>query len=276
MRTALESNSYGKSSVRLSKVVRGAARHELIELTVDISLEGDFAASYEGGDNRNVVATDSMKNTVYVLAAENRFTCGEEFAPLLGRHFVQTYPQVKRAAVRVEQDVWERIDRITFVGAGAERRVCNVSCEKGQCDLTAGIAGLKVLKTTDSEFKDFVTDRYRTLKDTGDRILASMVDATWSYGAVTVDGDAAYAAIRAAMLKAFAGHHSLSVQQTLLEMGKAALSACPQMTWIDIAMPNQHRIPFDLRPFGLENKNEIFVTTSEPYGLIRGRVRRDS
>ncbi len=32
-------------------------------------------------------------------------------------------------------------------------------------------------------------------------------------------------------------------------------------------MPNKHRLLVDLSPFGLENANEIFVATDEPYGL---------
>ena len=90
----LGQNSYGKSGIRLTKVVRNGPRHELFEITANIQLEGDFAAAYCEGDNRNCIATDSLKNTVYVLAKEQRFESIEQFALILVRHF-----QIGRAHV---------------------------------------------------------------------------------------------------------------------------------------------------------------------------------
>ena len=70
-----------------------------------------------------------------------------------------------------------------------------------------------------------------------------------------------------------AEHDSLSVQHTLYAMGEAVLETV-DVEEIHIAMPNLHHLPVDLTPFGLENRNEIFVATREPYGLIEGTVRR--
>ena len=75
------------------------------------------------------------------------------------------------------------------------------------------------------------------------------------------------------MVDVFARHESLAVQQTLHAMGHAA---CPEVSEITLEMPNKHRIPIDLMPFGIQNKNEIFVMTSEPYGLIRAMLRRET
>jgi urate oxidase len=131
-----------------------------------------------------------------------------------------------------------------------------------------------VLKTTASEFSNFVTDRYRTLKDTKDRIFATTVDAEWTYSIRKADFNGSFSAIRTALLTTFATHHSLAVQQTLLAMGEAALAASPAIQSIDLKMPNQHRIPFNLEPFGIKNDNEIFVPTDEPFGMITGVVTR--
>jgi urate oxidase len=276
----LEQNSYGKSGIRLTKVVRTPQRHELFEMSVDIRLEGDFAASYERGDNRKIIATDSMKNTVYVLAKENEFDSIESFAMLLSKHFASTYPQVATANVDISQTKWDRIapegepHPHAFVAGGCELRTVSVSKSKDKLTVTGGIANLQVLKTTDSEFTEFVTDRYRTLKDAKDRIFATAVDADWTYKGPGDDFDVAFAAIRATLLTTFATHHSLAVQQTLLKMGEAALDVCASIDRIELKMPNQHRIPFDLRPFGLENNNEIFVPTDEPFGMITGVVTR--
>lgn len=282
MASTLESNAYGKSSVRLTKVMRGPERHEFIELSVDILLQGDFADSYLTGDNRKIIATDSMKNTVYVLAKENKFEAVEEFAALLARHFLATYSQVTSATVSISQAKWERItvdDRPhahAFVQGGSERRTCRAKCERGspEVDLTSGIEGLQVLKTTGSEFSDFVSDRYRTLKDAHDRIFATTIDAEWKCAAKENGFNDCFAAVRAAILKTFATHHSLAVQQTLSAMGEAALTVSPAIQRIELRLPNQHRIPFNLEPFGLKNENEIFVPTDEPFGVITGVVRR--
>jgi urate oxidase len=280
--SVLQHNAYGKSSIRLTKVTRGSHRHELAEMSVDILLEGDFAESYLKGDNRKLIATDSMKNTVYVLAKENKFDAIEDFAVLICRHFRSTYSQVETATVSISETKWDRIQvedrphQHAFVGGGSERRTCRAGIKANTANpsLTGGIAGLQVLKTTKSEFSDFVTNRYRTLKDTKDRIFATSVDAEWEYAAKTIDPNGSFSAIRAALLTTFATHHSLAVQQTLLAMGEAALAACPSIRSIDLKMPNQHRIPFNLEPFGIKNDNEIFVPVDEPFGIITGIVTR--
>lgn len=283
MPSKLTHNAYGKSSVRLTKVTRRSDRHELTELSVDISLEGDFADSYTQGDNRNIIATDSMKNTVYVLAKEKTFDSIEEFAVLLCRHFKSTYPQISIATVFISQTTWDRIEveyrphGHAFVGGRSARRTCRASIAANATAplLVGGITGLEVLKTTGSEFCDFVTDRYRTLKDAKDRIFATSVEAQWTYSAAAGEFNNCFEKIQNALLTTFANHHSLAVQQTLLAMGDAALAACPTITQIELKMPNQHRIPFNLEPFGIRGDNEIFIPIDEPFGLITGTVTRD-
>ena len=54
----------------------------------------------------------------------------------------------------------------------------------------------------------------------------------------------------------------------------AALEACPEIERITLVMPNQHRILVDLKPFGLENANEVFLATDEPHGTITGTLQR--
>ena len=284
MPARLTSHSYGKSAIRVTKVIRGGGhprRHDLIEMSVKIALEGDFAASYESGDNAKIIATDSMKNTVYVLAKETDFRHVEDFAATLARHFVETYEQVTRATVGIEQANWVRIahdgrpHEHAFTGGGRDARVCRASYDGTRLDLTGGLRGLAVLKTTASEFRGFVSDRYRTLKDASDRIFATTVDATWTYAGAGGDYTRLHAATKRVILATFASHHSLAVQQTLLEMGRALLA---EFDWIDdvtLEMPNQHRIPANLEPFGLGNDNEVFVATNEPFGVISGTVSRE-
>ena len=125
-------HSYGKSKVRLTKVSRQPDRHELKELNVDIALEGDFEETYTTGDNARIVATDSMKNTVYVLAAEHPLDDIESFAKTLAAHFIQKYEHVQKATINIAEDLWQRIllkgeaHAHAFVSAGAEKRVTKV------------------------------------------------------------------------------------------------------------------------------------------------------
>jgi urate oxidase len=282
MPVILSANHYGKSDVRLTKVIRNGKHHELIEFSVDIQLTGDFAESYTHGDNSKVVATDSMKNTVYVLAKEQPFSSPEEFALILAKHFPHTYQQVTAATVAVRQTAWSRIwvdgkpHEHAFVSAGSELHTAIASDVRGKnVTLAGGVADLLVLKTTHSAFKNFVTDRYRTLKDADDRIFATSVTATWDFETTHADFNDVYDRIKTAFLEVFATHMSFAVQETMYEMGRAALAAAPEVIRIAMRLPNKHRIPVNLAPFGLENNNDIFVWTDEPYGDISATLERE-
>ena len=280
--SVLSSNTYGKSDVRLTKVVRRGSRHKLMEFSIDVRLAGDFAASYTAGDNTKLVATDSIKNTCYVLAKEHDFASAEDYAALLGEHFTSTYPQVTSAMVNVRQSTWKRIDvdgtphEHAWANGGRELHTATaLSTPGGPTAVAGGVTDLLVLKSGNSAFRDFVTDRYRTLPDADDRIFATSVTASWDYGVPKADYAGTYGRIRTALLETFATHVSLAVQQTMLEMGKAALAAVPEITRVSLRLPNKHRIPFNLKPFGLENKNDVFVWTDEPFGEITAVVERD-
>lgn len=273
-------NAYGKSEIRLTKVTRQPDRQELKEITVGIQLEGDFSETYTSGDNSKIVATDSMKNIVYALAAEHPLDSIESFANYLAEHFLTKYEQVSQTTVQVRESLWNRImlsgkeHHHAFTSAGDERRRTVVKATHEKTSFESGIEDLVVLKTTNSEFWGFVRDQFTTLPETRDRIFATAIEATWSYGEDNPDFNKIYDTVRNIMLEVFATHKSLSVQQTLYEMGRRVLDACDCIEEITIRMPNQHHIPMNLTPFGLENKNEIFVPTDEPHGLIIGTLRR--
>lgn len=76
----LGANRYGKSHVRLSRITRFDDRNEFNEWSVNVMLYGDFGASYTEADNSKVLPTDTMKNTVYVVARLSRATTIEDFA----------------------------------------------------------------------------------------------------------------------------------------------------------------------------------------------------
>ena len=278
----LVQNSYGKSAIRLTKVTRLPGRHELAELSVDIRLVGKFDRSYTHGDNSAVVATDSMKNTVYLLAKHHPVDSPESFALHLAGHFVKTYEQVSEVEVEIEQSSWRRIavagepHPTAFVSAGSEirRALANVVRTGRGPRVQGGLGKLLVLKTTDSAFTGFVRDQYTTLPETADRILATEVSAEWTFASPDADYNSAFASVRRTMLETFARHKSEAVQQTLYAMAEAALEAEQSIGGIRLHMPNKHRVPFNFKPFGLEFENDVFVTTDEPSGEISAAVER--
>jgi urate oxidase len=273
-------DGYGKAAVHLSKVERNGARHTIRHLSVDVRLEGDFGPAHTDGENAAVLPTDTMKNTVYALARQGPVDPPEAFGERLGRHYLSACPAARKAVITVAAHRWDRAEvdgrahDHAFLRGPAERRLATVTVERGAAHVEAGLADLGLLKTTRSGFAGFLRDRYTTLRETDDRIFATAVTARWTYARPPQDFTAAWDAVRAALIRTFGGHDSRSVQHTLYAMGEAALAACAEMVEIRLVLPNQHHLLVDLAPFGLDNPNEVFQVTSEPYGLIEAVVTR--
>jgi urate oxidase len=272
--------NYGKAAVRILKVLRAGKKHSVKELEVQVMLQGDFQASYTKGDNRFVVATDSMKNTVNVLAKQKLGLETETFGELLGRHFLKTYRHVNRVEITLAEHSWSRISvrnqphAHSFIEKSKARPFAKISATRGQISVESGIEDLLIMKTTASGFENFLRDEFTTLPETGDRIFATRLKAGWQYRHKPKSYPATNAKILEAMLAVFAGNFSPSVQATLFEMGEAALKTAPEISKISIAMPNKHCLLINLAPFGVENQNELFVPTDEPHGQIEATISR--
>lgn len=279
MAVILGENRYGKSQVRLVTVRRHPDHHALQDVTVAIALEGDFEAAYRHGDNAGVLPTDTMKNTVYAFAAEQPVEEIEDFGLRLSGHFLANAPGTVRVAVDLTEHLWERLEAggaphpHAFRRAGAERRTARVVRDREGVRVVAGIEELVVMKTARSAFAGFPRDRYTTLPETRDRLLATAVEASWRYHRPDLSFGELWQDVRRRLLETFAGHDSLSVQHTLHAMGEAALEV-PEIEEIRLVLPNKHHLPVDLSRFSLENRNEVFVATEEPYGRIEAVVRR--
>jgi urate oxidase len=271
-------NRYGKCRIRLVKVRRAADPHELVDLTLDVQLEGAFEKVYTEGDNSACLATDTMKNTVYAFARQDPIASPESFGLRLANHFVSAHP-VTRARISVVEHRWERLTADghphphAFMQAGGERWTAVVEKDGDGERVTSGLENLVVLKTTDSAFAGFPRDRYTTLPETEDRIFATAVTASWKYHRGTAEFGAR-TLIRRRLLDTFATHDSRSVQHTLHAMARAVLDACDEVEEVTLALPNRHHLLVDLAAFGLDNPNEVFVATDQPYGLIEATVRR--
>jgi urate oxidase len=265
-------DTYGKSRVRLIKLVRGADRHDIKEITFQILFQGDFKSCYETGDNSKVLPTDTIKNTVYVLARKHPIVSIEEFGGRLSEHFLANNPQVENVRVEMTENLWSRIASAAFTRE-CQMRTAVVRGARNGITVEAGIDGLTILKSSGSAFEGFIQDPYTTLKETNDRIFATALRATWRYTSANLDFNALWHGVRQTILDSFAAHNSLSVQHTLHALGRQVLAAFPEIAEIQLIMPNKHALLVDLAPFGLDNPNEVFLPIDEPSGYIEGTLR---
>lgn len=275
----LVASRYGKARVRVLKILREGAVHRIKDINAAALLEGNFESSYTSADNSLVVPTDTIKNTIQALAQQHLGDEIERFALELGRHFLR-FPQVHRATLDISERDWQRLEidgrphTHSFKSGGDATLFTRAVCTREAQTVQSGVRDLVILKSTGSGFEGYPKDEFTTLRETADRILATSFRATWTFERLPADFSGANRLILAAMLKVFAERYSPSAQATLFEMGEAALASCPEISQLDLAMPNKHCLLIDLSPFGMENRNEVFVPTDEPHGQIEATVAR--
>lgn len=176
----------------------------MIQFSVQVLLEGDVMDSaYLEGENKNVIPTDTCKNTVYCVANKNTFTSPEEFGIQLCKHFINDYPDiVNKINVRVIMDRWERLQapnsrgsmgphKHVFKRVGPSKPFANVQAEKRRgsaikLSVQGGFRGFDIMKTTESGFVNYHTDRYTSLPPATDRLLGTSVDAEWNYNSAAI------------------------------------------------------------------------------------------
>jgi urate oxidase len=285
MGIVLGPNQYGKAENRVVRVYRDTPRHEIRDVNVSTSLRGDFSDAHLSGDQARVLPTDTQKNTVYAYAKEKGLGPIEDYGLALARHFVDDVEPVEGARIEIDEYAWDRIQvdgrphDHAFVRRGPAVRTTVVTLDGKGADqqswVVSGIKDLVVLKSTGSEFQGYLRDGYTTLRETTDRIMSTSLVARWRYTGTELDWDALYGSILAILLARYAAVHSLALQQTLWEMGKAVLEKHAEVAEIKLSAPNVHHFVYDLSPFGLDNPNEVFHVDDRPYGLIQASVVRE-
>jgi urate oxidase len=270
----LGANQYGKAETRLVRLTRGDT-HRITDLNVSVALAGDLAGSHLTGDNSHVLPTDSQKNTVYAFAREFGVDQIEDFGLRLARHFVDSQPSIARARVTIEEYAWQRLGPHSFQRSGAETRTATVTCAGDRAQVLSGLTDLVLLNSTDSEFHGYARDRYTTLPETRDRVLATAVTARWRHASCEGDWGTSYREARGHLVAGFVQTYSLALQQTLLAMGRRVLEHRTELVEVRLSLPNKHHLLVDLEPFGLDNPGEVFFAADRPYGLIEGTVTRD-
>lgn len=273
-------NSYGKGRVRIMRVKRDAARHEVRELNVLVMLTGAFEPAYTKGDNTSVIATDSIKNIVNIVARDNVGLENEAYAGVLARYFLERYDHVEQVEITASETKWVRIPidgaphDHSFTLDGNGKPFVKVKATRAATSIASGISGFTFLKTTESGWEDYWFDENTTLKPVADRIFSTAMEASWLWSATPASYEAANAKLLEAGLKVFATTYSPGVQNTLYLMGEAALAAVPEITEISIACPNKHYLPIDLSPFERSFDGQVFTPTDEPHGQIECTIAR--
>lgn len=292
---ALTDTSYGKSRIRLVRVTRhgdpstgsGSSRaksrgdrHAVRDFTVAVAFEGRYDTSYTDGDNADVTPTDTMKNTVYALAARDGVREPEAFGLALANHFIDHNARLDRVVIDITEHAWDRLtigdreDGSSFVRRGPEMRTARVTRDRQRSTITAGITDLLIMKTSKSAFAGFPRDEFTTLPETLDRLFVTALTTTWNYVDEEIEFAAMFSSVRTTLLESFAQHDSLSVQHTMYAMGQVVLDTIEAVSSIRLEMPNRHHLPIDVSKFGIEDRNEVFVATEEPHGLIKATLSR--
>ncbi|WP_406161498.1 urate oxidase [Streptomyces sp. NBC_00882] len=281
----LGQNQYGKAENRVVKITRDGATHHIKDLNVSVSLSGDMDEVHYSGSNAHVLPTDTTKNTVYAFAKEHGIASAEQFGIHLARHFVTSQEPIRTARIRIEEYSWERIatageDAHSFVRQGQETRLTQITYDGSSWEVVSGLKDLTVMNSTNSEFWGYVKDKYTTLPEAYDRILATEVAGRWRFNwsddeQETPDWETSYEQVKKHMLEAFAETYSLSLQQTLYQMGSRIIDHRAEIDEVRFSLPNKHHFLVDLEPFGLKNDNEVYFAADRPYGLIEATILRD-
>jgi urate oxidase len=295
MPTILGRNQYGKAETRVVKITREGATHHIKDLNVSVALCGDMDEVHYSGSNANVLPTDTMKNTVFAFAKECGIESAEQFGIHLARHFVTGQEPIQRARIRIEEYAWRRIEtsddnnsrsigsdeaKHSFVRGGQEVRTSQITFDGETWQVISGLKDLTVMNSTNSQFRGYTKDKYTTLPEAYDRILATTVQAAWRFNWTSEElpmppWERSYAEAKKHLLQAFAETYSFSLQQTLYQMGSRVIDSCPEIDEVRLSLPNKHHVLVDLEPFGLENDNEVYFAADRPYGLIEGTILRE-
>ena len=236
---------YGKTRVIFFRLAKRSAPPFAASVTIDVFGER-FGAAYTEGDNREVVATDTMKNFVYATAADFDGGSPDEYVLFLGQRLLQTYPQMERIRVTAhevpldpaldESDVVFRLTRtdVAMSEADLERRGAEIVVTAAR----SGLEGIRLLKTTGSSFAAFARDEYTSLPELTDRPLTIRMDAHWRYGDPQRGSRISSGLIRRAIEQTFHEFNSRSIQHLVHVMGTRLLSGFPVLSEVEFAAEN--------------------------------------
>lgn len=273
-------NRYGKGRVRIMRIHRDGDKQDVSQLSIKAMLEGDFGRAYTDADNSTSTSTDTIKNIVNVVARENTALSTEEFCQVLAKRYLDLYPQASSVSITAHETKWARLavdgelhPHAFLLDSNGKPTVEIVATRDGMT-MSSGLDNFTFMKSTQSGWENYYTDKYSTIQPTNDRICATSMVASWKWSGKPASYPATNKKILDTLLKEFATTYSPSVQNSLYRMGEKVLAAVPEISEISMACPNIHYILMNLSAFGLDNNNDVFLPTDEPHGQIECTVGR--
>ena len=164
--------TYGKQSVPVFKIIRGEnGKDSIIDMVVNIMLEGDIEDSWLSGNNKGILPTETQKNTCYALAMKTDFDSIEDYGKALLEDILRRHMHLSAGTVRIRERRWKRIGEDHRHAFSSSRDPVERTCEirvsrRGKSEITqvdlvrSGVSGVKLLKTTQSGFDGFIRDKY--------------------------------------------------------------------------------------------------------------------
>jgi urate oxidase len=275
-------NEYGVSDVRVLRVTRRDEHHEVKDMTLGVRFEGDFGAAHTTGDNRNILPADTMKNTIYVLAKQYPAEAIEEFVLHLAEHFLTYNPQMSQVEITARERPWSRMTvgekphPSAFVAGLGERRMTCIRATRKETSVESGIEDLAALRTAGASFALFLRDPYTTLAETVDSLLSATITAAWTYAGPEASYSTVFHGVRRTLLETFAAHDSRSLQHILYAIGHAVLDNFDAIRETRLSLSELPYRPVEMKPFGMENENEVFALADKPHTVAEATLRRDT
>nr|CAA30378.1 unnamed protein product [Rattus norvegicus] len=276
MKWSLSELAMGRTWSKLLHIQRDGKYHSIKEVATSVQLTLRSKKDYLHGDNSDIIPTDTIKNTVHVLAKFKGIKSIETFAMNICEHFLSSFSHVTRAHVYVEEVPWKRFEKNgvkhvhAFIHTPTELTSVTWSrVRNGPPIIHSGIKDLKVLKTTQSGFEGFIKDQFTTLPEVKDRCFATQVYCKWRYQNRDVDFEATWGRCPDIVLKKFAGpydrgEYSPSVQKTLYDIQVLTLSQLPEIEDMEIAFQTFTTLTSTCPKWGSINKEEVLLPLDNP------------
>lgn len=266
----LSSHSYGASRIRLLRVTRRGDRHDLRDLAIGVSVEGDVADAFTKGDNELLLPADTLRNTVNAIARDESLVEIEQLGLAMAAHFMEHQPQFTRVRIDISELPWVRLRRAgraegrAFTASGSEQRTAAVTSNGTRTSVVAGIRGFSIMKTSGAAFEGYLADQFTTLEADADRVLAVSADATWSYLHDEVAFGPYFQAIRDLLIEAFIQQPSRSAEHTAHAMASIVLSTYADVGDVTVRLRERSLPLIELSPFGLDNPHVLFRPEDAP------------
>jgi urate oxidase / 2-oxo-4-hydroxy-4-carboxy-5-ureidoimidazoline decarboxylase len=267
----------------------------LLAANIEVQVLGEaFLAAYTEGDNRLVVATDTMKNFIHRESLDFDGATLEEWIFFIGRRFLETYPHMERLRVLGEEIRFEpavvpaedgfAASEVLFARQHGDRSTARVELDRRgdeviATELAGGRVGLQLMKVTGSAFADFARDAYTTLPERRDRPLYIHLDVGWRYAdptdGISADHAGYVSGEQVADLVGAVFHRfvSLSIQHLVNEMGNEILARWPQLA--EVSFEAQNRLWDTAVVSETDERVKVYCDPRPPYGRIGLVLRRD-